>query len=325
MSNDKKVSGTAAQMGMRADAGPFCRALITAAQQRPEIVALSADLSKYTDLNAFAETFPERFLNVGMAEQNLVLVAAGMAQAGLVPVATTFAAFMTRRATDFTVMQVALPKANVKLIGAVPGVSSSFGPSHTSIDDLAAMRAIPHMTVIDPCDNIELAEALTAALDHDGPVYLRQQFAAHGAPVTAPEPRQPFRIGSSQLMRKGSDIGIIASGFLVGEALKAAELLQQAGIDAAVLNVPTLKPFDGDGVLELAATTRTLVTAENHSVIGGLFSAVAETLARAGCPARVHPIGVPDRFPDFGSRDYLAAQLGMNAAAIAAAAKGLAG
>ncbi|VXD04475.1 Putative uncharacterized transketolase family protein y4mN [Pseudomonas sp. 9AZ] len=311
----ESITGAAAQMGMRAEPGTFGRVLLQAAQQRPEVVALTADLAKYTDLQAFAETYPTRFLNVGMAEQNLVMVAAGMARSGLVPVATTFAAFMTRRAQDFTIMQVALPRANVKLIGAVPGVMPTFGPSHTSIDDLAMMRAVPNMVVIDPCDMRDLKEATAAALAYDGPVYLRQPFFnAQSAAVTSE--REAFQIGKNTLLCAGGDVGIIASSFMVGEALQAAQQLAQQGIQASVLKVSSLKPFDTRSVLELAARVPRLITAENHSVIGGLFSTVAETLAREGLAVRVEAVGVQDVFPMFGSREYVAGQLNMTSGEI---------
>ena len=318
------ATGDAAeQMGMRNMAGPFGKVLIDAAAERQEIVAVTADLSKYTDLFAFAEIYPDRFLNVGMAEQNLVNVACGMAQAGLVPVATTFGAFLTRRATDFIVMQAALPKANVKLIGAVPGITATFGPSHTSIDDIAAMRAVPNLVVIDPADGIELGQALEAALAYEGPVYIRQPFATH---VDGEDPgeRDVFQIGKNVLLREGGDVGIVAMGLMVAEALTAADELAQQGKEASVLKVSTIKPFDSDSLLELAANTRALVTAENHSVVGGLYSTVCETLAREGTQTKVAAIGVPgDRFPEFGNREYVQEQLGMMPADIARAASEL--
>lgn len=317
----ERSAGAAAQMGLRSSAGPFADALIVAAQARPEIVGVTADLAKYTDMQAFEEAFPDRFVSVGMAEQNLICVAAGMAQGGLVPVATTFGAFLTRRAQDFTIMQVALPRANVKLIGGVPGVTAGFGPSHTAIDDLAIMRAAPNMLVIDPCDTHELGQALTAALDHDGPVYLRQPYATHGGPPASG--RDAFVLGDAELLRSGGDVGIVASGMMVAAALEAAEALASEGISASVLKISTLKPFDGEAVAALAARTKMLVTAENHSVIGGLFSAVCEALVRHRVFATVEPIGVADVFPPFGGLGYVAEQLNMTAGSVAGAARKL--
>ncbi len=312
-------TGAAAAMGMRVKAGPWGRALVDAAARRPDIVALSADLKKYTDLSAFAAAYPDRYIAVGMAKQNLVLTAAGLARAGLTVVATSFAAFLSRRAADFAVMQVALPRANVKLIGATPGISATFGPSHTSIDDLAVWRAIPNMMVIDPADAYEAAQALTVALDYDGPVYLRQPFDRPAASRTQDLP--PFELAKAALLRDGDDVGLIASGDRVSEALTAADTLAGDGIDATVLRVSTIKPFDGDAVAGVAARTHRLVTAENHSIVGGLFSATAEALARRGLGVPVTPVGVPDTFPSFGSPEFTAELLGMTSRHIADAAR----
>ncbi|MGE0383227.1 MAG: transketolase family protein [Gammaproteobacteria bacterium] len=319
MSGETAPGGAARQMGMAAGAGPFGSALIHAAERRPEIVGVSADLSKYTDMHAFAARFPERFVNVGMAEQNLVSVAAGLARAGCTVVATTFSAFATRRPQDFTVMQVALARADVKLIGAVPGILASFGPSHTGIDDIAIMRSVPGMVILDPCDAFEAGRALEAALEYRGPVYLRQPFFRPDAsPVVADA--EPFGIGAARTLRTGRDLGILASGHLVEAALEAAAQLAAAGIQAELLQVSTLKPFDDVRVAALARRFGRLVTAENHSVVGGLYSAVCETLGRHGIGARVVPVGVPDVFPPFGTPGFVAAQLGMDAAGIVAAA-----
>jgi deoxyxylulose-5-phosphate synthase len=169
-----KATGAARAMGMDSAPAGFGSALLAAAAQRPEIVAVTADLGRYTELTEFARRYPERLINVGMAEQNLVAVAGGLAMAGLRPVATTFAAFLTRRAQDFVVMQIALPRHPVVLVGGIPGICPSFGPSHASVDDLAAMRAVPGMVVLDPCDAVQQALATEAALAHDGPVYMRK-------------------------------------------------------------------------------------------------------------------------------------------------------
>lgn len=313
------VDGAAASMGLQVQAGRFGKALIYAAERRAEIVALSADLKKYTDLSAFAEHFPDRYFEIGMAEQNLVMVAAGLANAGLVPVATSFAAFMTRRAHDFTVMQVALPRLNVKLVGAVPGLLCSFGPSHASHDDIAIMRATPNMVVIDPTCAAETGEAIAAALDHDGPVYMRQPFDRGEDDAIAG--RAPFRIGKAVRLREGGDVGIIATGAMVHRAIAAAQLLAAEGIHATLLSMPTIKPFDAEAVAELAERTGAIVTVENHSVTGGLFSATAEALAERGIPAVVKPIGIRDTFPPFGEFDYLVRILGMDTKDIAEAAR----
>lgn len=318
---DGEPAGPARQMGRSAAVGPFGRALIAAADRDESIVGLTADLARYTDMDGFAERFPDRFLNVGMAEQDLVAVASGMAMAGLTPVATTFAAFLTRRAHDFTVMQVALARRNVKLVGAVPGITQSFGPSHTSIDDLATMRTVPGLVIVDPCDPLEQEQATEAVLDHDGPVYLRK-LAGREPPVLDPG-RDHFRLGRAMRLRDGGDVAIVASSIMVRAALDAAEQLATEGIHASVTNISTLKPFDRDAVATLAEQAGAVVTAENHSIVGGLYSALCEVVASSGVKARVSAVGVGDVFPPFGSVPYVAGVLGMTADSVAGAVRSL--
>jgi transketolase len=298
-------------------AGPLSQALLGLAPDHPDLLAVSADVVKYTDLAAFAERYPDRVLNVGMAEQNLVAVAVGLAKAGFVPFATTFGVFATRRALDFIEIQAALNGANVKICGGLPGVMSTFGPTHQAIDDLAHMRAVPGLTVIDPCDAAELRAAAVAAYHHDGPVYLRL-LLDKAAPL--PEPRAPFRIGEAVRLAEGSDVAIVASSFLVGLALAAARQLAGEGISAAVLKVSTLRPFDAPAVAALASGVSAVVTAENHTVIGGLASSVAEVLAREGLGRPLRAVGVQDQWGPLGSFDYVTAHHGLTAGAISAAA-----
>ncbi len=311
--------GAAASMGEAAKAGPFGRALVEYAERNEDVVGVTADLAKYTDMLAFRERFPDRFLDVGMAEQSLVSVAAGLEMAGYRPVATTFAVFLTRRAFDFVAMQVALHGANVTLVGGLAGLCSTFGPSHQGIDDLAHMRALPNMTVIDPCDPVEMEQATRAALEHDGPVYLRQLLGKE--PVVLDPERHRFEIGTAVRLREGGDVGIVASSIMVKHALDAAELLAAEGISAAVLKVSTVKPFDGDAVAELIAETGALVTAENHLFQGGLFSCVAESLAPRGIPGRVVPVGMRDEFGSFGTLDHNKARHRMDTESIVTAVR----
>ena len=297
-----------------AKSGSFGRAMLEIGARRPEVVALSADVSGVTGLAPFAQAFPDRFVNVGMAEQDLIAVAVGLEKAGFTPVATTFATFATRRALDFIAVQCALNQANVKIVAALPGIYSTFGPTHQGIEDLAHMRAIPNLVVLDPCDNAEMAEATHAAVEHRGPVYLRELLGRETADVD--RGGLEFEIGPGQLLRTGSDVGVVASGIMVRRALDAASELAERGISAAVLKMSTIKPFDGAAVLDLARATGSLVTAENHTVVGGLFSAVAEVLAEAGTGVAVRPVGVRDEFCSFGSNDYVARTHGLTAAAI---------
>jgi transketolase len=298
--------------------GPFGRAILAIGERRPDVVTLSADVAGVTGLAPFAMRFPDRFVNVGMAEENLVSVAVGLSKAGFTPVATTFAAFATRRALDFVAIQCALNRANVKIVAALPGIYSTFGPTHQGIDDLAHMRALPNMTVIDPCDNVELQEAAEAAVEYEGPVYLRELLGRETEDVD--RAGHHFEIGPAQLLCEGTDVGIIASGIMVRRAQDAVTMLAERGVSAALLKVSTIKPFDGEAVERLARETGALVTAENHSVIGGLFSAVAEVLARRGAGVPVRPVGVRDEFCSFGSNDFVARTHGLTADAVVTAA-----
>jgi transketolase len=322
MSATERRPSTAEQMGRMTTPGPFATGLLAAAERRSDVVAVTADSAKYTDLLPFVERYPDRFVDVGIAEQNLIGVAAGLAMSGYTPVATTFAVFATRRALDFIAIQCALTNENVKIVAGLPGICSTFGPTHQGIDDLAHMRVIPGMTVIDPCDPFDMEQATIAAIDHDGPVYLRQLLGRHEPPVLDPA-RHPFVLGKARLLRAGSDVGIVASSIMVAPAVEAAEQLAAEGVSAAVLQVSTLKPFDGDAVAELAAATGRLVTAENHSVMGALHSAVAESLVDRGVAARVAAVGMQDEFGVFGTRPYVAEQHGLTTAGVLAACRRL--
>ena len=300
-----------------AKSGPFGRAILGIGERRPDVVTLSADVAGVTGLHPFAQAFPERFVNVGMAEEDLISVAVGLWKAGFTPVATTFAVFATRRALDFIAIQCALNRANVKIVAALPGIYSTFGPTHQGIDDLAHMRALPNMTVIDPCDNAEMAEAIDAAVEVDGPVYLRELLGRETPDVD--RGRITFELGKGQILREGTDVGIVTSGVMVRRSMDAAVALADRGISAAVLKMSTIKPFDGDAVLAFARETGALVTAENHSIVGGLFSCVSEVLALAGLGVPVRPVGVRDEFCSFGTNDYVARTHGLTSDAVVAA------
>jgi transketolase len=313
------VSATAAAVDpiVLEKSGPFGHAILEIGRRRPDVVVLSADVAGVTGLAPFAQAFPDRFVNVGMAEENLVAVALGLAKAGFVPVATTFAVFATRRALDFIAIQCALNRANVKIVAALPGIYSTFGPTHQGIDDLAHVRVLPNMTVLDPCDNAEMQEAIAAAVEYDGPVYLRELLGKETRDVDRGSHR--FEIGPAQMLHEGTDVGIVASGIMVRCAQDAVDQLASRGISAALLKVSTLKPFDEDAVAALAGETGALVTAENHSVIGGLFSAVSESLAKRGQQVPVRSVGVQDEFCSFGSNEYVARTHGLTADAVVAA------
>ncbi|MEI6083156.1 MAG: transketolase C-terminal domain-containing protein [Verrucomicrobiota bacterium] len=310
---------TSATDGGQTLTAPFGHALVAAVERNPRIVGLSADLAKYTDIHIFRDRHPDRFFQIGMAEQNLIGVAAGLARIGFVPFLTTYCVFATRRAYDFIAMDAALGRANVKIIAGLPGLTTGYGGTHQGIEDLALMRSIPNLTVIDPCDATEVAQATTAIAQHVGPVYMR--LLRGQVPVVLDAHKYQFEIGKAKLLRDGNDVAIISTGLMTGRALEAAVTLAAEGIAAAVLHVSTLKPFDRQAVLELLARVPRVVTAENHLITGGLASAVADAVTDAGLPVRLRRVGIPDCFCESGSLPYLAERYRMRAADIAEQAK----
>jgi len=307
---------TSAADGVQTLTAPFGHALVAEAERNPRIVGLSADLAKYTDIHVFRDRYPDRFFQIGMAEQNLIGVAAGLARTGFVPFLTTYCVFATRRAYDFIAMDAALGRANVKIMAGLPGLSTGYGGTHQGIEDLALMRSIPNLTVIDPCDAIEVAQATAVIAQYEGPVYMRLLRGL--VPVVLDENTYQFEIGKARLLRDGNDVAIISTGLMTARALEAAATLADSGIDAAVLHVSTLKPFDRQAVLELLARVPRVVTAENHLITGGLASAVADAVTDAGLPIRLRRVGIPDCFCESGSLPYLAERYQMRGVDIAA-------
>ena len=297
---------------------PFGHALVRAAEKDARVVGMTADLGKYTDIHVFAERFPARFFQMGMAEQSLIGTACGLARTGLVPFATTYCVFATRRAYDFIAIGAALGRANVKIIAGLPGLTTGYGGTHQGIEDLALMRSIPGLTVIDPCDATETAQATAAIAAHDGPVYMRLLRGI--VPVTL-EPDYKFEIGKARLLRDGADVAFISTGLMTTRTLEAARTLATNGIKAAVLHVSTLKPFDRAAVAALLVRVPRVVTAENHFVTGGLASAVADLAVDEGLAIKLKRVGIPDCFCESGSLPYLAERYGLTAAHLAAAAQ----
>ena len=309
------MSASIADAGQRTRAAPFGRALVALAEQRADIVGLTADLANYTDLHLFAQAFPERFFQMGMAEQSLIGAAGGMAKTGLTPFATTYAVFATRRAYDFIHQVIAEENLDVKIACALPGLTTGYGPSHQACDDLAMMRAIPGLMVIDPCDAHEIEQVVPVIAAHRGPVYLR--LLRGQVPLVLDEYGYRFEIGRAQLLRNGPDVLFISTGIMTMRALEAAQVLQRDRIDAAVLHVPTLKPLDVQTILrEVARPGRLVVVAENHSTIGGLGEAVAAELMRAGIHPAFRQIALPDAFLDAGALSTLHERYGISTAAV---------
>lgn len=297
----------------------YGEALIELVEKNDKVVVLDADLANATQTCKVAKAHPEKFYNCGIAEANMVDIAAGMSTMGLIPYCSSFAMFAAGRAYEQIRNSIAYPHFNVKICATHAGVSvGEDGGSHQCIEDLALMRAIPGMTVICPADANEAKAATMAIAEVDGPVYMR--LARLATPVFEGDMVKPFEIGKANVLREGKDVAIFATGLMVNESLMAAEALASDGIDAAVINIHTIKPIDADAVIKAASETGALVTAENHNVIGGLGSAVAEVLAEQR-PTPLERVGVKDHFGQVGKAPYLMGVFGITAADIAKAAR----
>ena len=287
--------------------------------ENPNIVVLDADLSKSTKTEMFKKAYPERFINMGIAESNMMCVAAGLAASGKIAFASTFAMFAAGRAFEQVRNSIGYTKLNVKIGATHAGISvGEDGASHQCLEDIALMRSIPNMVVINPADDIEAMQAVKAAIDHDGPVYMR--FGRVAVPVINDNPDYKFEIGKGVTLKDGNDLTIIANGILVSEALQAAEMLAKDGINARVINIHTIKPLDKDLVIKAAKETGKIVTVEEHSVIGGLGSAVCDVLSEQ-LPTPVLKIGVNDVFGHSGPAVELIKEFGLDGDSIAAKVK----
>jgi len=317
----QSMATTEAVAGRPTVQAPFGTALRALGHVRADIVGLTADLAKYTDVLPFAEAFPARFFNVGMAEQNMIAMAAGLAKTGLVPYCTTYGVFATRRAYDFVAIACAHSRLKVRIFAGLPGLTTSYGGTHQAIEDLALMRAVPGLTVIDPCDATEMMQLVPAIVDVDGPVYVR--LVRGTVPVVLDPARYRFEVGKARRLREGRDVGIVSTGFMTDRALQAAERLAALGIDAAVLHASTLKPFDAEAVVELAGSVTRLVTIENHVVSGGLGTAVAETLVDHRVRQPLTRLGLPDQWLECGSVASLQDKYGLTVDRLTEAIRGL--
>jgi transketolase len=309
-----------ASEGQRTVSAPFGNALVELASQRADIVGMTADLGKYTDLHIFAQAFPERFFQMGMAEQLLMGAAGGMAKEGFVPCATTYAVFASRRAYDFIHQVIAEENLNVKIACALPGLTTGYGPSHTATEDLAIFRGVPNLTIVDPCDALDIEQAVPAIAAHQGPVYMR--LLRGRVPLVLDEYDYTFELGKAKMLRDGRDVLIVSSGIMTMRALETADALRADNVDVAVLHCPTIKPLDEETIIrEASRSGRLVVVAENHSVIGGLGEAVAGTLLRAGVAPTYRQIGLPDAFLDAGALPTLHDRYGISVDAMAASIK----
>ena len=308
--------------GQRVQAAPFGKALVQYAANHPEVVGMTADLAKYTDLHLFAQAYPERFFQMGMAEQLLMGAAGGMAKTGLVPFATTYAVFGTRRAYDFIHQVIAEENLNVKMCCALPGLTTGYGPSHQATEDLAMMRGVPGLTIVDPCDALDIEQAVPQIAAHQGPVYMR--LLRGNVPLVLDEYEYTFELGKAKRLVDGNDVLIISSGFMTMRALEVAKALQADNISAAVLHCPTIKPLDESTILsEVGAKPRLVVVVENHSVVGGLGEAVSSALLQNGVqPSRFRLAGLPDAFLDAGALPTLHDRYGISTEVLSKRIKG---
>lgn len=294
--------------------------LKTEVYKNPNVVVLEADLGNATKSNAFKEVAPERYFNMGISEQDLIGTAAGFAAAGKIPLASTFAVFATGRAFEQVRNSVCYPKLNAKICATHAGLTvGADGGSHQAIEDISLMRTLPNMTVINPADAKEAEAAVLAAIDYQGPVYIR---LGRAETKDIHDDSYHFEWGKAEVLRQGSDVTIFATGIMTAKALDAAETLAKQGVQAEVINVHTIKPLDEETVIASAKKTGKVVTAEEHSIIGGLGSAVAEVLARQ-CPTKQAFVGVQDSFGESGSPNDLLEKYGLTTEAIVKAAVGL--
>jgi transketolase len=298
---------------------PYGQSLVELAKERADVVCFTGDLTRQCEVDLFQDAFPERFIHAGMAEANMMGMAAALARDGFIPFVHTFGVFATRRPLDQIINAIAFPNLKVRILGFMPGVSSPGGPSHQAIDDVALMRAIPNLTVLDVADAVEVRQVAAAIVDVDGPVYVRLKRGE--IPVIFGEDHKLRLDRAAVLTPPGGDVALFASGMMLASALAAAGVLGANGVSSSVVNVPVIKPLDTTTVVGVAAQGKAVVTAENHLITGGLGSAVAEAIAEAGLGRPLRRVGLRDTFAE-GSRTgpYLFAKYGLSTQAIIDAA-----
>ncbi len=296
----------------------YGKALVELGQKNEDIVVLDADLAKSTMTIEFGKRFPQRFFDMGVAEQNLLGTAAGLAAGGKIPFASSFAVFATGRAYDQIRNSIAYPRLNVKIAATHAGITvGEDGASHQMLEDIALMRALPNMTVLVPADAVETRKAVFSAVEYEGPVYIR--LGRPALPIIYDD-SYCFRLGKASVLKEGDDVTIVSCGVMVSYTLEAAKKLQEEGISAHVINMSTIKPFDASSLIESVRKTGAVVTAEEHSIIGGLGSAVSEVISEQ-CPVPLFRIGVNDQFGESGPPQQLMDKYGLNIERIVEAAK----
>ena len=310
MSAKKKLKTSAmiasiAREDQTTTAAPFGHALVEAAGKNPKIVGMTADLGKYTDLHIFAQAYPDRYYQMGMAEQLLMMAGAGMAREGFIPFVTTYSVFASRRAYDFICLAIAEEKLNVKIVSALPGLTTGYGPSHQATEDIAIFRGMPNLTIIDPCDAVDIEQSVQAMVDFDGPVYLRLLRGKVPRILDRFEGYQ-FEIGKAKRLIDGEDALIISSGLMTMRAIEAADKLREKSTNVAVLDIDTI-------LAEVRRyPERPVFVAENHSIIGGLGESIASLLMKEGVSVKFNQIGLPDAFLDAGALPTLHDRYGIS-------------
>jgi transketolase len=293
---------------------PYGRALLDLARRRDDVLCLSGDLTRQCEIDLFQAEIPERFIHGGMAEANMMSMAGALARCGHIPFVHTFGVFATRRPFDQIANAIAYPNLPVRLIGFMPGVSSPGGPSHQAIDDVALMRALPNMTVVDVADAVEVRQVVGAIVDVPGPVYVRLK---RGEIPVIFDDDHALSLDRADVLTEGTDVALFANGMMLGSALAAARTLGADGVSVSVVNVPVVKPLDTATVQGIAAEVKVVLTAENHSIIGGLGSAVAEAIAEAGLGRPLRRIGLRDTFAEGSlTGPYLFEKYGLSTQAI---------
>jgi len=295
--------------GKTTELAPFGHTLAALGRERPEIVGLTADMGRYSDILPFRDAHPTRFFNVGMAEQDLIMIAAGLSKVGKIAYCTTYSVFISRRAYDFVAIAAAHSMANVKIFAGMPGLVNGYGATHQATEDLNMMRGIADLTVIDPMDATELKQVVRAVADIPGTVYVRN---LRGKVAVELGDDYTFELGKAKVIHNGGDVGIIATGYMSARARDAARIAAEKGVNAGVLHVGTIKPFDTAGVIDFARCYDRLIIAENHKTTGGLATLVIETLYEAGIMKPVIKIGLADSFFECGSQEYLEAKYGVD-------------
>lgn len=317
------MDASLAHADQRSTAAPLGHALVELARADERIVGLSADLAKYTDLHILRDAMPERFYQIGMAEQALLGAAAGLALEGAVPFASTYSVFATRRAYDFLCLDIAEANLNVNMVCALPGLTTGYGPSHQATEDVAMLRGMPNLTIVDPCDAVDIEQAVPQLAASEGPTYTR--ILRGRVPRVLDEYDYTFELGKAKLLRDGTDVLLISTGLMTERALEAARRLAADRVDVAVLHVPTIKPLDVEMILGQLTGDRVVATLENHTIIGGLFDAVAHAAVSRGVGGQITPIGLPDEFLDAGALPTLNDRYGVSTTRITERVKALLG